>query len=88
MGSGAGCSNLGDRYDDGEGVAKDQKKAVQLYDKACSMGIDVGCLRIGNRYYHGDSVAKDHKKATQSYDKACSLGNDEACRYAKSLRGQ
>ena len=39
----AACFNLGVDYAKGNGVAKDEKKAAQLYDKACSLGSSNGC---------------------------------------------
>jgi TPR repeat protein len=40
------CSVLGDDYWKGEGVAKDQEKARQMFAIGCKMGDQYGCKRL------------------------------------------
>ena len=44
MGNAMGCNNLGLMYQNGEGVAKDDAKAVELYQKSCDAGTQAGYL--------------------------------------------
>jgi len=38
------CNNLGNFYEDGDGVEQSYEKAIELYLKACNGGLKVGCL--------------------------------------------
>jgi hypothetical protein len=42
-GNGNSCANLGGLYRAGMGVKRDSEKAMQLFEKACSMGSQLGC---------------------------------------------
>jgi len=42
-GNGDSCANLGGLYRAGMGVKRDPQKAMQLFEKACSMGSKLGC---------------------------------------------
>ena len=76
-----GCFNLGDMYENGNGVAKDINKANSLYEKACELGRGYACSYLGIRYENGNGVAKDINKANSLFEKACELDNGEACFY-------
>ena len=41
-----GCNNLGVMYEKGNGVEKNEQKAVQLYKKACDGGEMLGCRNL------------------------------------------
>ena len=43
MGSSIACSNSGVMLRDGRGVAKDKKRAAQLFERACEMNDERGC---------------------------------------------
>lgn len=43
LNNGWGCNNLGDSYQNGEGVEKDLTKAAQFYSKACKLGDRKAC---------------------------------------------
>ena len=74
MGSGLGCSYLGEMYEEGKGVSKDYTKAKKFYKKACDMGEGVGCYNLGKMYEKGKGVTKDYTKAKKFYKKASNLG--------------
>ncbi|GAA7503147.1 hypothetical protein VN0020_03720 [Helicobacter pylori] len=81
LNNGWGCNNLGDSYQNGEGVEKDLTKAAQFYSKACDLNNNKGCFNLGALY-----LEKDSKKATALFEKACKLGEQLACESLKELR--
>ncbi|EPZ70567.1 hypothetical protein N200_00630 [Helicobacter pylori UM065] len=86
LNNGWGCNNLGDSYQNGEGVEKDLTKAAYLYSKACELKEGDGCGALGGLYYNGDGVKQDSKKAVALFEKACKLGYKKACEMLKELR--
>ncbi len=83
MNNGSGCNNLGDLYQNGEGIEKNLTKAAYLYSKACDLKEGLGCFNLGALYYNGKGVEKDLTKAAYFYSKACKLGSQEACEALK-----
>nr|WP_314977590.1 tetratricopeptide repeat protein [Campylobacter rectus] len=69
------CFNLAFLYEEGEGVARDDAKAAQLYDKACYLGSASACNNLSIQYRQGRGVKKDVKKANDLAKKACDAGN-------------
>lgn len=65
------CGDLGYHYLKGDGVQKDLRKAVAIYEKVCDNMIFDYCIEIGNFYRLGVGVTKDLKKAVKLYKKAC-----------------
>src|SRR4051812_13754125 len=47
------CTNLGLRYARGEGVPKDEPRAVALYEKACDQHNAAACSNLGLMYSQG-----------------------------------
>lgn len=66
------CGNLGLKYEFGVVVAKDPKKAVDLFARACRMSGGADCLRIAIAYQAGFGVKADDAKAKQLFQAACS----------------
>ena len=56
-------TELGDRYADGLGVAKDEVKAVEWYRKAAEQGLAKAQHSLGGMYFNGRGVGKDESKA-------------------------
>ncbi len=50
LNNGRGCNNLGDLYQNGQGVEKDLTKAAYLYSKACELKDGWGCSFLGGLY--------------------------------------
>src|ERR1019366_80932 len=73
------CARLAAMYRKGEGVAKDEVKAVALFRKACDGGETRGCFDLGNMYANGLGVAPDHTKAVALFQKVCDGGNADGC---------
>ncbi|GAA7781534.1 hypothetical protein JP0175_03880 [Helicobacter pylori] len=86
LNNGWGCNNLGDLYQNGEGVEKNSKKATYFYSKACELNNGDGCGALGGLCYNGDGVKQDFKKAVALFEKACKLGYKKACEMLKLLR--
>ncbi len=73
--------NLGWRYANGEGVAKDLVEAVKWYRKAADQGFATAQYSLGACYGEGEGVAKDMVEAVKWLRKAADQGYAEAqCR--------
>jgi TPR repeat protein len=84
--SGLGCKsasrenyNLGKRYLEGRGVAKDAAHAAALFNQACEGGFMEGCVQAGMLYADGGEVTKDLAKAVELYKRACDRGVGSGC---------
>ena len=62
-------------YQNGRGVTKDYKKAVEWYTKAAEQGNAQGQFNLGYMYRNGKGVTKDDKKAVEWYTKSAEQGN-------------
>ncbi len=65
---------LGQLYENGTGVARDYKKAAELYTKAADMDEVDAMFSLGVLYHHGDGVTKNLSKALELYTQAASKG--------------
>ncbi|NDJ14760.1 MAG: hypothetical protein EBY17_26805, partial [Acidobacteriia bacterium] len=70
----AGQFNLGVRYLNGTGVAKDEVQAVAWFRKAAEQGYAAGQNHLGFMYQNGTGVAKDEVQAVAWYRKAAEQG--------------
>jgi hypothetical protein len=70
--------NLGMRYYNGEGVAKDALEAVKWFRKAADQGLADAQFNLGMRYYNGEGVAKDAVEAVKWCRKAADHGHANA----------
>ncbi|NUP05399.1 MAG: sel1 repeat family protein [Polyangiaceae bacterium] len=69
------CNDLGWVYATGFGVTPvDEKRARQLYVKACDLGSSLGCLNRGRL-----SRATNAAEAAEFMAKACTAGDEKAC---------
>src|SRR5258707_12288715 len=67
----ASCNSLGLMYEEGNGAAKDVKRAGELYRRACDGGHANGCTNLGLLYQTGFGVAKDAGRDASRYQGAC-----------------
>ncbi len=67
---------LGVRYDDGEGVAKDPAEAVKWFRKAAEQNYAKAQYNLGVCFYAGEGVAKD-PEAVKWYRKAAEQNDAE-----------
>eukprot|EP00808_Paulinella_micropora_P007648 g59634.t1 len=62
-------------YEDGQGVQKDEQKAVEWYQMAAEAGNADAQFNLALCYQNGEGVQKDDQKAARSYQKAAEAGN-------------
>lgn len=75
------CTELGGTY---AGFAEDadEKRAYQLYKKACAKGCQRGCTRQGHALLLGAGVDEDLQKGLELTEKACKKGRPDFPDYA------
>lgn len=75
------CYRLGWFTERGDaGVKQSGKKAVELYEKACSAKMAVACRALGVLYKNGtDDVNRSKKRSRHYFQMACDLGMSEVC---------
>jgi len=74
------CYRLGWFTEEGQGVKPNRRRALELYDKACTSSYAVACRALGMVYEHGDDDLEPNKKKSEEYyAKACGLGLESAC---------
>jgi TPR repeat protein len=74
----AGLVNLGWKYEKGEGVPRDEVKAVALYRQAAEAGNPYGMKNLGVMYTNGRGVRRDDAQALVWYRRAIDAGNTDA----------
>ncbi|HSR73725.1 MAG TPA: hypothetical protein VLL31_02695, partial [Sulfurovum sp.] len=70
---------------DGKGVAKDQQKAFELFQKAASMGDPSAQVNVAVLYAWGEGITHDKLKAYDNFKKALVAGKSEASGYLDRL---
>jgi hypothetical protein len=80
-GDGQACYDLGTRYEQGDGVAKNADRAVTLYERSCEIGYAGNCWYLGTIYEDGGFglVAPNVSRAAALYRKGCDRGDGNAC---------
>jgi uncharacterized protein len=69
---------LGRMYATGDGVPKDEKEALNWYEKAAAAGNAEAMYDVGRAYENGSGVREDVQKAVDWYDQATLRGNKDA----------
>ncbi|HQG29099.1 MAG TPA: caspase family protein, partial [Candidatus Ozemobacteraceae bacterium] len=69
---------LGNRYENGDGVARNPARAFEWYRKAAAQGLARAQYRLGNCYHDGFGVAKNFSSAAEWYEKASQQGERDA----------
>ena len=69
---------LGVRYSEGRGLARDTKAAAQWFEKAANQGLAPAQYRLGSYYEKGIGVERDYAKARSYYQQAAENGNARA----------
>ena len=62
-------------YDEGRGVARDDRKAVEWFRKAANQGHAFAQNNLGWMYKEGRGVARDDRKAVEWYRKSANQGH-------------
>ncbi len=65
------CFFLADKYSNGDGVAEDRIKALELREKACNLGNMASCGMAGLNYFFGVDIQQDLNKALPYLEKGC-----------------
>ncbi|KAI8840377.1 hypothetical protein BJ741DRAFT_597160 [Chytriomyces cf. hyalinus JEL632] len=79
-------SQLGLLYQKGTGVEKDVKKAVELFEKAVSLGCSLGCYYLGTLHEDGyDGILKDLSKAATFFEQAVQLEDGSSAAAKRNL---
>jgi len=73
------CFELGKLYGNGRGVAKDESRAVSLYQKACDAAYVPACVSLAFALRSGKVAPKDESRAAGLFKKACESGNESGC---------
>ena len=72
-------------YYNGDGITKDDAKAVEWYQKASEQGNVFAQYKLGEMYDKGEGVPRDAAKAVEWWQKAAAQGNDAAQESLKRL---
>ncbi len=80
IGDATAQNELGDDYDGGLGVAKDDAESASWYLKAAELGDLDAQVRIGLDYEQGTGVTQDYAQAAQWFQKAADKGKASAQR--------
>ena len=70
--------NLGNMYNNGEGVTQDYKQAVKWYRKSAEQGDDSAQHNLGLMYVRGKGVTQDYVLAHMWWNIAASSGHKNA----------
>lgn len=69
---------IGERYLNGKGFDKDERKAVEWFIKAAEQNNSSGMERVAYCYRNGIGIGMDKEKAVSYYEEAAKLDNKEA----------
>lgn len=67
--------HLGRLYENGQGVEKNDEKALDFYKKSAEAGNEKAALKVGNAYYLGKGAVKSYPDAFRWYRQAAEKGN-------------
>ena len=76
---------LGDIYEEGDGIAKDKKQAVEWFSKAVEKGHAYAMYSLAELYKDGEGVAKSITKAKELYSAAAQKGYRKATEELREL---
>lgn len=71
-------TGMGLMYLYGDGLAKDEKKAIEWFKKASCQNYDWALYHLGTSYYYGRGIAKNYKLSFEYYRKASLQNNASA----------
>jgi uncharacterized protein len=77
-GKGQACLDAGVRTINGKGAPKDPARALELYQKACTLKVGKACGYASNLLL-GDGGALDEKKSRALRERGCALDDSSSC---------
>ncbi len=54
-------------------------KAVDLFKKACDLGLPDGCAAAGKAYFDGEGISQDTRQSLALFERGCLQGSAAAC---------
>jgi len=79
LGSGRGCNDLGVKFLDGEGVDKDERRAVELLRRGCDLKFPMACANLGYAVKNGIGTVADPVAAEKLFESACDANVGAGC---------
>ena len=76
------------RYEHGEGVARNPRRAAELYCAAARRGSPEAAYRLGSMYANGRGIERDDRYAVALYQRAAAQGHDYAKRMLRVIRSE
>jgi hypothetical protein len=73
------CSLAARAAREGNGTAKDPKKALDINSRACAKGVGSACSELGLALQQGAGKARDEAGSIEAYRRACELGDGGGC---------
>lgn len=73
------CTELGDMYASGRGVARNMGEAARAYERACNLGAADVCATLGEIVERMDPAEGGLPRAEKLYAKACDGGSSNGC---------
>lgn len=73
-------------YDEGDGVAKDARKAVEWYRKSAIQGNGLAQNNLALNYYYGKGVKRDLKEAYAWFSVAVENGDGDEAMLKRTAR--
>jgi len=86
QGHAAAQSDLGDMYDNGEGVPQSYQKAIEYYELSARQGNADAENNLGVMFYEGRDVETDWNRARDWLTRAAKHGNDNTTWASKNLQ--
>ncbi|RYE81895.1 MAG: sel1 repeat family protein [Myxococcales bacterium] len=78
-GDATACHGLGQLYQYGDKVGRDEKKAAELFGRSCDNKNVVACAALAAVLVGGEGVPRDEARAVQLYQRACDEGDGVSC---------
>jgi TPR repeat protein len=84
-GDGDAQNRIGEMYEFGQGVARDNDEAIKWYRKAADQNVITAWHNLGRSYNFGTGVEQDYVQAEQWYRKAAEQGHMDAMFFLGTL---
>ena len=78
LGSPKSQNEIGTRYNEGNGVTKDQVESARWYEKAADQGYMYAQANIGWAFYEGVGVTQSYEQSMSWYVKSAAQGHSES----------